>query len=51
MYEYNTEMKLVRGKGKYFDIVLSSEGEFGDQPKDNGKRFTFNGSKYIERKK
>jgi hypothetical protein len=42
-------MELVKGKGKYFDIILSSEGEFGDQPKDNGKRFIFNGSKYVEK--
>jgi hypothetical protein len=51
VYKYNTEMKLVKGKGKYFDIVLSSDGEFGNKESDNGKRFTFDGSKYVERKK
>jgi hypothetical protein len=51
MYKYNTEMELVKGKGKYFDIVLSSEGEFGNKESGNGKRFTFDGSKYVERKK
>jgi hypothetical protein len=49
VYEYTTEMKLVKGKGKFFDIVLSSEGVFGHHESDNGKRFVFNGSIYIEK--
>jgi hypothetical protein len=51
MYKYSTKMKLVKGIGEYFDIVLSSNGEFGDMESDNGKRFTFDGSKYVERGK
>ena len=50
-YKYETEMQLVKGKGKYFDILLSSEGIFGDEPKDDGKRFVFNGVKYVEKKR
>jgi len=50
-YKYQTEMKLVKGKGKFMDILLSSEGEFGDEPNDNGKRFVFNGMKYLEKKR
>ncbi len=50
IYDYSTTMKLVKGKGKFFDIVLKSEGEFGDNESDNGKRFVFNGSKYVVKK-
>jgi hypothetical protein len=50
-YKYETEMQLVKGKGKFFEILLSSEGIFGDQPRDNGKEFVFNGVKYVEKKR
>jgi hypothetical protein len=49
-YKYETEMSLVKGNGKFLDILLSSEGEFGDEPNDDGKRFVFNGVKYYEKK-